>query len=674
MNKLLPAFVILLFLPLRIYTQTDATGALRRFEQQGTLLQNKYDSVAQTHTDTSELLHNIEIAKNILFQSKPHEAKLLLRETLKQSQRLFFHTGIVTSLSAFGLATAKQGYIDSGMIIVYQALNWYNNYSTQISQDALYDLYAVMGMLYSDKGQYDSAHHCFYNGLLLAEKDTAKNSARLLAAYNNMSIYWVGLKEWEKAAYYINKALPYLEKVKNSISFRRMGVGIYNNMATLKVDYFKQNDSAIYYSRLALQVARGDSFSTGLTLNLLGYIHSNRKEYEKAVSCLKEAYVIWKGMNDFNGLFSSGYALGCVYLDAKQYREAEPYLLEALRNRKQYARNQEYLNVLQHLYSLYQKQESYDKAFYYLAEAYSLRDSLFALQFNQGIQTLEVKYKVSEKDKSLVQKALQISEQKNEISRRNIFITATSIITLLLIALLITLRKNYRANQKNLSNKVTVLERENELGHLNAIIKGEESERKRIAQEIHDGIGGMLAAIKMNISTLQNKTITTEHLTELNGIMDIVEETASEVRRTAQNLMPDLLMEHNLLTAIRIYTDMVYNTNNLHINLQVHSEWPDLDKSFELSLYRILQEIVQNTIKHAAATSLVMQFRITDDEAHIITEDNGKGFDVKHARKGLGLSNIESRIKHLKGEVHIESIKGEGTTFYLIFNISNYKV
>jgi len=205
------------------------------------------------------------------------------------------------------------------------------------------------------------------------------------------------------------------------------------------------------------------------------------------------------------------------------------------------------------------------------------------------------------------------------------------------------------------------------------MIEGEERERTRIGQELHDGIGGRLAAINMNFGAVQKRYETFDGREELEQIMKMLEDTSQEVRKTAHHLIPDVLSRYSFPEAVRLYVEQV-NPERLKIQVHIPEPLPEvLDKSVELILYRIIQELTQNIIKHAGASQAVIEIGHHEKELSIIVEDNGAGFDIHAPHKGIGLYTIHSRVKLLQGSMTIESAKGVGTSIAITFDIPKLK-
>jgi signal transduction histidine kinase len=152
--------------------------------------------------------------------------------------------------------------------------------------------------------------------------------------------------------------------------------------------------------------------------------------------------------------------------------------------------------------------------------------------------------------------------------------------------------------------------------------------------------------------------------------MSMLQDTTSEIRKTAHNLMPNVLLRHDLGEALRIYCEHINASNELTITLRLYGDLKQLDKSVELFLYRMSQELIQNIIKHANASQAVVELELRDDTMNIIVEDNGIGFEVNSSYSGFGLQNLQFRVQALQGTLSIESAKEIGTTIIIQFDLN----
>jgi signal transduction histidine kinase len=200
-----------------------------------------------------------------------------------------------------------------------------------------------------------------------------------------------------------------------------------------------------------------------------------------------------------------------------------------------------------------------------------------------------------------------------------------------------------------------------------AIIEAEEKERTRIARELHDGIGQQLSAAKLNISGLQASlnTNNNEEKVMIQNAIDLIDESVKEVRVVSHSMMPNALIKSGLVSAVREFINKISSSGSLRINLEIVGLTDRLEQTVETVLFRVLQELVNNIIKHAQATEVSIQLIRHETELTILIEDNGVGFNVDKVldkEGGIGLKNIQSRVAFLNGQVFFDSHVDKGTT------------
>ncbi|GAA4833083.1 AAA family ATPase [Algivirga pacifica] len=207
---------------------------------------------------------------------------------------------------------------------------------------------------------------------------------------------------------------------------------------------------------------------------------------------------------------------------------------------------------------------------------------------------------------------------------------------------------------------------EQRIQHIGQINETQEAERKRIAQDLHDSIGGMLSSVRMRFKDF-SKDITEERQQQYLQVVGMLDQTFQEVRRISHNMMPGALIKFGLDSALQDYLEDLQIASELDVSYHVwgNDEENRLPAKMEMNLFRICQEITQNVIKHAKASKLSVQLMYHEESLNIIIEDNGVGFDTSLEYKGIGIDNIMSRVKFLGGEVTIDSFLQKGTTFLL---------
>lgn len=221
---------------------------------------------------------------------------------------------------------------------------------------------------------------------------------------------------------------------------------------------------------------------------------------------------------------------------------------------------------------------------------------------------------------------------------------------------------------KELYNFSLYKERQNsKISNLTAMLEGQEQERGRIARDLHDGLGGLLSSTKINLSQLTDKLDFTMK-DDMQKSIQQLDTAVEELRRVAHNLMPDLLYRFGLQEALQDYAARMSN-DFLDIDVQFLHYKNQLTKEQQLLVYRIVQELVNNSIKHADPKQIIIQIVEEADSYCITVEDDGLGFDIKQIKgnQSAGLYNIQSRIDFLKGRFSIQSEINLGTSVEVLF-------
>jgi len=402
-----------------------------------------------------------------------------------------------------------------------------------------------------------------------------------------------------------------------------------------------------------------------------GELLLSRNKIQEAIGCFTKALSLDSNTNPYYASIIPYYSLGRAYSLLKDYRKAESYLMKGISRADQLGMLDNKTEAHLTLASIYEATGRLPASLNQLRLYLRLKDSLMNKERVQAINQLNIRYKTAQKDKELAEKQLLIARQQNQLSRKNtlIGIILMSMLLLMVLALLFWLlyRNNYHKRRLQ-EERMRTMEKAEDIKIMQALMKGEEKERRRIAQELHDGIGGMLAAIQMHFSAARNREDDRSRQVEnMNEIMGMLESTADEVRKTAHNLMPDILIRHSYEEALQLYCENINAGNGLQVDLQIYETMSPLPKSVELSLYRIVQELLQNIIKHADASQAIIQINQQEEKLSIMIEDNGNGFTPDQDGQGIGLHNLRSRVQGLQGFLSVESVVGSGTTVYMEF-------
>lgn len=238
------------------------------------------------------------------------------------------------------------------------------------------------------------------------------------------------------------------------------------------------------------------------------------------------------------------------------------------------------------------------------------------------------------------------------------------IVFFILMALLLalTIVFIYTYSRKKILNE-TIKRKELEIAHKNellyATLMAQEEERQTIARDLHDDVGATLNIINMNINKVKESATTGQQET-VDAVAGLTTKTIQSVRQMAHKLLPPILEKFGLAAAINELFDEVALSGDIKVNPQLDLDESYLNKEQQLNLFRITQELVNNTIKHSQATEITFELTTSGKGLYYSYQDNGIGFDASEEKKGLGMQNLENRVEMLNGTLKVKTEKGKG--------------
>ena len=296
----------------------------------------------------------------------------------------------------------------------------------------------------------------------------------------------------------------------------------------------------------------------------------------------------------------------------------------------------------------------------------AIKESLYQADNVKQIEFRQARYNYEKQQNEISQLENDKEIQQLLIKHKSTlnYIFTGSAIILLLISLLTY--RNYKQKQKLQQQRIIELETEKQLAATEAVLKGEEQERTRLAKDLHDGLGGMLSGIKYSFNTMkENLIMTPDNHQAFERSMDMLDSSIKEMRRVAHNMMPEALVRFGLDTALKDMCNDINQSGALKVNYQsMGMAGVVIDQTISITLYRIVQELINNTMKHARAKMSIVQVIKSNNQLTLTVEDDGNGFDtnILKMHKGIGWINIQNRIEFLKGNLEITSKEGEGTS------------
>ncbi len=613
--------------------------------------------------DTLEIRRMIVRGKRLIEQS-PDSAGRLYYTAWQQSQQAGYNFGLAHSLLGLGIIESRQGSLKKAISLLYQAIP----YSEQAAPTATPSIYNIIGNIYSQSGRQDLGALHYYKALDATKNNNGK---QLVVIYSNLANLYAELdQDSEMPMYYIKRIQKALS---NQLHDSSLAVIYYYNMGNLFFNRENWAEAYNYYDTAYKFVisnahSRDPVYNLGTTiLDLLGHTSIKKGNPETGVPYLQTALALANKLKDNFYSGKTYQLLGEAYYQMGKYSLAEKTLDTGLGIIKA-AALPEYAEIDFHrvLSSTYAATGKYQKAYEHYRIYTHIQDSVNKKDKLNIINQYKTRKQIAAKDREIDRKQIELLKKDNQLKVKDLWIGAVSAGALLLGGLLLSL---YRHSK----NKERMLLQEQEIGRLHAIVQGEEKERSRLGRELHDGIGGMLASVRLNLGVVKQEYHTTDPVQKLEHIMDMLRDMATEIRKTAHNLMPDVLTRHSLGKALTMYCEDINQSGILNIELQLQGNPEPLDKGTELMLYRIIQELIQNIIKHAQATQTFVHIWQHDKKLSITVEDNGEGFDAATDSNGYGMQNLDFRIRALQGTVSFVSARGKGTTVYIDFELEKLR-
>lgn len=506
----------------------------------------------------------------------------------------------------------------------------------------------------------------------LAEK--AGNEEKIAHYYTQLAMVFMYNARFDKAELYNNKAISLLE-IRHP------------NSPTLLFAYLSAAGNYVYCkkpgdSKACLDKAWKLLSPYPQSVNLPNYYYTaslyytHVHQFDSAMASLNKGIALAEKLNQQQLLQMMVFRKYNILMESKAYAPARALLLNLVEegtltkdvnNRKTIYQQLALVNA-----SMGLSKEAYDWQLQYS----TLSDSLHESKLQKNIQELEIRYNKAENEKKIA--VLNAEKEKAILAARNNrlmnwLLGAVAALLLAVIAFVLLLFRNNKklAAQKELNyqQQIKEVEQQKQIQIGQALLQGEENERERVARDLHDGLGGMLAGIKLNLSALPAPA----HggMQELHRIITQLDHSSTELRRIARNMMPEALLSYGLEAALQELCESL-NTDALHISFQAFGIPAQLPKATQATIYRIVQEMLSNAMRHANASAIVLQCSQSGNTFFITVEDNGKGFDmalIGHT-KGIGLNNIKKRVEYLRGKMEIIAVVNEGTTINIELDVA----
>ncbi|MBL0316657.1 MAG: sensor histidine kinase [Flavobacteriales bacterium] len=531
-----------------------------------------------------------------------------------------------------------------------------------------------IGNAYYNLHQLDSA--VVYAQFAQDHAEALNDTTAMILVYSNLSSYFEEARQYENCLRYVHKNIPV------SSSYGQMS-GLANAYIIGAIAYkalsrYDEMLSFLSKASATISMVENPYIQISLFQNLSGIFY-DIGEYQQAAVYIDSAMNMAIGSEELGIIPALNMTEGKILIALNRQEEGVVFLKKAIEG----ATPNEDWQVMSEswlaLSECYSGQKNYKDAYFAHTQYEAFKDSLIQDEIEYNMIEAQTRYQT---EKQALQ--LKNTEHENEINllkaskaQRNFIIALSAGILLLVIAVLLWYlqrRKVQLAQQKQLlqSEEIKKLEAEKQLAVVDSMLKGEEQERSRVAKDLHDGVGSLLSGVKLSLSSMKGNMFIQEADSRVfERSIEQLDTAIGEMRRVAHNMMPESLVTSGLITTIQNLFTSFDGKNGLSIHFEHHSLEERLPKDYEIIMYRMIQELLHNVVRHAKATEFIVQLSRHDKHITMVAEDNGIGFDGAtwiHST-GMGFNNLKNRVEYLKGKIHADSSLGNGSSFLIEFDL-----
>jgi two-component system, NarL family, sensor kinase len=617
--------------------------------------------------DTARVNALINVLNTATFLKERKELLPYREEAMQISRRLNYTKGIVTCYTSSGAYHKSASEYQTAIACYDSALSLIGD-----SQDP--DLVSLKNIAHERKGMIYFAQENFYPALrnfFEAQKVAhGENLRRDIRVNSFIARSYLGLNN-------LTKAMEYAQRNAAIVEENQVGTADETEVYLALILISLQNDDVALAEKYLEKVGRYINEPGQVQVKFgyyidKGHILYRQKKYSEAFLSYEQAYQLAIKGGHKASISSSLAKLSATALKMGNTEAAKIYAIENLELADSMSNKAPKMEALTNLAAYYHATGNDAKAYEAIADAMKLKDTMIADMNLKQVNLLSAMYDRETQEKQIEhlerEKEKQVASVKEQSMLNKFFVA--SILVLLGLGYLgyVNFRKGQKLarNQQLLQKqKIIELEKDKQLLSIDAMLKGQEEERSRIAKDLHDGLGGLLSGTKLSFMHVKEKiALSPENKVLFEKSLSMLDNTIGDLRKVAQNLMPEALVKFGLHEALRDFCNSIQSSSGIRIIYQQVGEPRKLDNTTEVFIFRIIQELVNNVIRHAQATQLIVQLAMNNKKIEITVEDNGKGFDKSMLAntKGSGMANINYRVQYLNGLSDIVTSPGGGTS------------
>ncbi len=650
------------------FTQTAETDSLLKRLQTTTAYDEKMELLGQlsdaySYTDSSKAIGYALMMRDIAAEKKD-----------KRGEGFAYYRLGGAYLEAHKLDDAEKSYIKAEELLEKD--------TTRQGMNILARTWANHGLIYRQAGDLPTMlGYLLKKSIPINEK--LRDSVNLGKNYHNIGLIFQDMKEHAKAATYFKKSVELLKHFEYVAEQKDNMIRIVESMLFLDAgDDLKDSAFGLLQEAKKLIDRYPDVMSEVFYLQGMGMCH---EYFYMALDTADGYYGQAAALAEDIRLGSLISALNLRRFYIKEKLEDYPAALKLVeKNYFDYASYlvpRDRLLHIKHMMRMQEKLGNIKKSLELHKRYIALYDSIQSDEIAVKVQELEQKYAAKEKETQII-KLNQVAQQQRmqiEKNRQSVY---------LLIAIIVFLSGGFIAWQNNnrkkgqiarqqaelLEQRIEKMKQEQQIGHFAAVLEGQEQERKRLAIDLHDGLGGSLSGIRLKLSRIIQDESTLNGTTNNGSLKSIATEldhSINDLRHIARNMMPESLLKYGLVEAIKDFCRSM-ETERTHITFQTYDmEEEKMSQSVQIMVFRIFQELITNAVKHADAGNILAQCLQQGNTISLTVEDDGTGFETGSRTEGIGLANLKNRVSFLGGKLDIHSEKGIGTTTNIEFDIKD---
>ncbi|MBI1343677.1 MAG: tetratricopeptide repeat protein [Terrimonas sp.] len=597
--------------------------------------------------------------------SDPEKAKQYYNEAGELSKKLDYRLGTLKYISNYGYVLNMQGRFDSSLVLNLESVRLAREWGDSI---ALAKCLFNTGTSYQLLDRYEPAVETYLEGRAIFSQQN--NEIFTAKADDILQTLYQKLRRYDKALELGEEAIQLSRK-------HQLDYELSNALANMAINYNQVNEpqKAIPLLTEALQLSKttGNAYLEESVQLSFADTREKLKQFSLMKAPAEAARSLAREMEDPKGEAIALRQLSVWFFYTGDLKMANNYAKQSYDiNSKNNFRDEVQKNLiwLSDLSLTMGNKAGYTS---YREKGNLLADSLLNEQIHNRITELEEKYETELKETKINMLESKNLQQEMKLVRKTTFNALLIGLVAVLFLTAVLLFRNFKQKQILQLRRINELEKEKQLLATEAVLKGEEQERARLAKDLHDGLGGLLSGIKFSFQKMKtNLVLTSDNQQVFERSLDMLDSSIKEMRRVAHNMMPEALVKYGLDTALKDFCNDINQTGALEVTYQsVGLADAEIGQTKAISLYRIVQELISNTLKHAGAGSAIIQLIKNDDTLSLTVEDDGRGFDTTILKKanGIGWDNIKSRVEFLQGKLDLQSSAGKGTSVHIDFNL-----